>query len=65
MLARARVAQFGAHYDARVDIYDRKMFIIQTTGHIFVSKTHRHLSNIDCLMACTACLVCFFVIFNG
>jgi hypothetical protein len=20
---------------------------------------HRHLSNIDCLMACTACLVCF------
>jgi hypothetical protein len=35
MLARARVAQFGAHDDARVVSYDHKMFIIQYTGHIF------------------------------
>ncbi len=26
---------------------------------------HRHLSNIDCLMACTACLVCFISTVNG
>jgi len=25
----------------------------------FVSKTHRHLSNIECIMALTAYLVCF------
>ncbi len=27
--------------------------------------THRHLSNIDCLMACTACFVCFISTANG
>ena len=26
---------------------------------------NRHLSNIDCLMACTACLVCFISTVNG
>ncbi len=26
---------------------------------------HRHLSSIDCLMACTACLVCFISTVNG
>ena len=26
---------------------------------------HRHLRNIDCLMACTACLVCFSSSVNG
>ncbi len=26
---------------------------------------HRHLSNKDCLMACTACLVCFISTVNG
>jgi hypothetical protein len=26
---------------------------------------HRHLSNIDCLMAHTACLVCFISTING
>ncbi len=26
---------------------------------------HRHLSNIDCLAACTACLVCFISTVNG
>ncbi len=30
-----------------------------------VSDNHRHLSNIDCLMACTACLVCFISTVNG
>ncbi len=26
---------------------------------------HRHQSNIDCLMACTTCLVCFISTVNG
>ncbi len=30
-----------------------------------LSAEHRHLSNIDCLMACTACLVCFISTVNG
>jgi hypothetical protein len=34
--------------------------ITQTGIFLFVSHhSHRHLSNIDCLTACTACLVCF------
>ncbi len=28
-------------------------------------NSHRHLSNIDCLMACTACLVCFISTVDG
>jgi hypothetical protein len=28
---------------------------------ILIRAYHRHLSNIDCLMALTACLVCFIV----
>jgi hypothetical protein len=31
----------------------------------FVCFVHRHLSNIDCLMAHTACLVCFISTVNG
>jgi hypothetical protein len=27
--------------------------------------SHRHLSNIDCLMVCTVCLVCFISTVNG
>jgi hypothetical protein len=30
-----------------------------------VGATQRHLSNIDCLMACTACFVCFISTVNG
>ncbi len=30
-----------------------------------IGKSHRHLSNIDCLKACTTCLVCFISTFNG
>ncbi len=30
-----------------------------------IDITHRHLSNIDCLMACTTCLVCFISTVNG
>jgi hypothetical protein len=28
-------------------------------------SAYRHLSNIDCLTACTACLVCFIGTVNG
>ncbi len=31
----------------------------------FVDRGHRHLSNIDCLTAHTACLVCFSSSVNG
>jgi hypothetical protein len=36
-------------------------------ANLNVAKTfeHRHLSNIDCLMACTTCLVCFISTVNG
>ncbi len=30
-----------------------------------IMKSHRHLSNIDCLTAHTPCLVCFFSTANG
>jgi hypothetical protein len=30
-----------------------------------VTKTHRHLGKIDCLMACTACLLCCISTLNG
>jgi hypothetical protein len=30
-----------------------------------LETTHRHLRNIDCLMACTACLVCFISTVHG
>jgi hypothetical protein len=30
-----------------------------------MNAVHRHLSNIDCLMARTACLVCFISTVNG
>jgi hypothetical protein len=30
-----------------------------------ITADHRHLSNIDCLIACTACLVCFISTVNG
>ncbi len=32
---------------------------------ISMSDNHRHLSNIDCLMVHTACLVCFISTVNG
>jgi hypothetical protein len=32
---------------------------------IFMVLNHRHLSNIDCLMVHTACLVCFISTVNG
>ncbi len=32
---------------------------------LLLDRPHRHLSNIDCLMACTACLVCFIRTGNG
>ena len=32
---------------------------------VFVYSDHRHLSNIDCLTAHTACLVCFISTVNG
>jgi hypothetical protein len=35
-------------------------------GYLGITKQdHRHLSNIDCLMACTACLICFIRTVNG
>jgi len=36
-------------------------------GICFITFVHRHLnlSNIDCLMVCTACLVCFISTVNG
>ncbi len=34
-------------------------------NNFFVSLTYRHLSNIDCLMAHTGCLVCFISTVNG
>jgi hypothetical protein len=37
----------------------RKISILQN------GSTHRHQSNIDCLMARTACLVCFISTVNG
>jgi len=30
-----------------------------------LDSNHRHLSDIDCSMACTACLVCFISTVNG
>jgi hypothetical protein len=33
--------------------------------NLFNPIPHRHLSNIDCLMAFTACLVCFISTVNG
>jgi len=36
--------------------------VIETCGSSFY---HRHLSNIDCLKARTACLVCFISTVNG
>jgi len=35
------------------------------TIDLLVMATHRRLSNIDCLMARTACLVCFSSTVNG
>jgi hypothetical protein len=35
------------------------------TGQEIPSSNHRHLSNIDCLMVCTACLVCFICTVYG
>ena len=32
---------------------------------MFWHEDHRHLCNIDCLKACTACLVCFVSTVNG
>jgi hypothetical protein len=32
---------------------------------IHIGVSHRHLSNIDCLMVSTACLVCFISTVNG
>jgi hypothetical protein len=32
---------------------------------MFVNLYHRHLSNKECLMACTACHVCFISTVNG
>ncbi len=39
------------------------MIIIERDFHP-ISYLHRHLSNIDCLMAHTACLVCFISTVN-
>jgi hypothetical protein len=38
---------------------------MQVTCSLTICVTHRHLSNIDCLMAHTACLVCFISTVNG
>jgi hypothetical protein len=32
---------------------------------VVIANAHRHLSNIDCLKARTACLVCFISTVNG
>ncbi len=37
----------------------------QSWSNFCLPQTHRHLSNIDCLMAHTACLVCFISTVNG
>ncbi len=34
-------------------------------AHLFTQPAHRHLSNVDCLMVYTACIVCFISTVNG
>ncbi len=51
-----------------VTVYTCKIFVkLASDEQIFflVAFPHRHLRNIDCIMARTACLVCFISTVNG
>ena len=50
---------------ATLQIHDNNCFEFHKTHIIIKCQNHRHLSNIDCLMAHTACLVCFISNVNG
>ncbi len=42
-----------------------KISILKVGCESYRKLNHRHLSNIDCLMARSACLVCFISTVNG
>jgi hypothetical protein len=65
---RKGVSDFGGKFKFQMRLKHEmpyKSRLILKKNFYFFGQNHRHLNNIDCLMACTACLVCFSSSVNG